>query len=439
MQREYLIDSLVAALPNRAKRYEVADEDIPNFAVRVGARTKTFILIARFGGSEHSTRQTIGKFRKMKTEEARRIAVAWNDAMKQGIDPVEVRKRERRAQALKLRCTFRSVVEDYIASLPSRQRNRNVKKEAAFIRLNLINPATNVWMNKPIAQVEDHHVSALVGAIKARGAIAQALKTLKTVRTFFNWAMLPERRMAIGLERNPIQSLTPRLMQLHAGTRTRHFLHKEMRAYLLAAAATPYPWGPFQRALIETGQRRGDVAGMRWSQIDFKENLWVIPGGTGKPEEDHIVPLSKHMFKMLRSLRSQLSPHHGDFVFSLSNGQRPVSSFGKEKKRFEVRLLAELQKIAPGKQLRPWVWHDLRRTLRTHFSGFASDQVAETAIGHGQKGIQRVYNLFKYRREIRAAFNIWSEILRKVAEGTATVSDLEHWNEPGDPTKEPRP
>lgn len=251
------------------------------------------------------------------------------------------------------------------------------------------------------------------------------MKALVMIRTFFRWAMVPDRRRAIGLEHNPVADLTPNSMSLSKGQRTRHFMYHEIRAYLLVAAATPYPWGPFQRCLIETGQRRGEVAGMRWSQVDLERKLWVIPGGSGKPDEDHHVPLSDAVVDMLRALRSEQSELHGDFVFSLSNGQRPLTSFAKEKAAFTERFLAEFEELAPGRSLRHWVWHDVRRTLRTHFSAFASDTVAETAIGHGKKGIQRVYDLFKYRRKVRAAFNTWSEILRKIFDGTAGVDDLE--------------
>ncbi|MGO7016300.1 tyrosine-type recombinase/integrase [Hyphomicrobiales bacterium] len=426
----------MSALPNTKKRYLVADADIPNFAVRVGAKKKTFVLTSRFGNSSYSTRQTIGSFKTMSTDEARRIAGAWNKLMEQGSDPIVEREKERTEELLKQRSTFESVMRDYIAYLPTRSRNRSTSKETAFIHANIIDPETNDWMGMPISKVEDEHVSKLVGAIRARGAEAQAHKALTVIRTFFNWTMLPDRRRAIGLKANPVEHLTTKLMKLRKTPRTRHFLHLELRAYLLASMATPYPWGPFQRFLIETGQRRSDVARMRWSHVDLNMRLWVIPGRSGKPEDDHHVPLSDSMVGMLEVLLARQSPNHGDFVFSLSEGQRPITNFSREKDKFDELLIAEFAKIAPGRELRHWVWHDVRRTLRSHFSGFARKEVAEAAIGHSKVGLERVYNHFEYRRELRDAFNKWSQTLQKVLQGTATIADLEHWERVELPSKE---
>ncbi|WP_296104718.1 tyrosine-type recombinase/integrase [uncultured Agrobacterium sp.] len=436
MRKEYLRDSFVSALPYTKKRYVVADADIPNFAVRVGAKKKTFVLISRFGNSSFSTRQTIGSFKTMSTDEARQIAGAWNKLIEQGSDPIEERERRRSEELLKERSTFESVMRDYIAYLPTRSKNRGAAKEEAFIHANIINPETNDWMGLPISQVRDFHVSGLVGAIRAKGAEAQAHKALSIIRTFFNWTMLPDRRRAIGLETNPVEHLTTRLMKLTKKSRTRHFLHLELRAYLLASEATPYPWGPFQRFLIETGQRRSDVARMRWSDIDLDMYLWVIPGGTGKPDDDHHVTLSDSVVQLLHGLKARQSPNHGDYVFSLSEGQRPISNFVREKARFNQEFLAQFAKIAPGKELRHWVWHDVRRTLRSHFSGFARKEVAEAAIGHSKVGLDRIYNHFEYRVELREAFNRWSKMLLKILEGTATVADLEHWERAGRRSKE---
>ena len=455
MGQEYLRDGYIRSLKHKSKRYDVTDADLPYFGVRVGARTKKFVFIARMGNSKHAVRRTIGVFcefgpaekgnedeesaapgepgarkdgkaRLLTTDEARALALSWKRLHTMGLDPDEEEQRQRRAAQEKTRSTFKSVMEDYLAALPQRTRNRSVDKDEAFIRRNIINPDTNHWMELPISEVKDFHISALVGTVAARGAPGQALKILQSVRTFYVWAMVPHRRVAIGLDRNPVADLTPRSLNMFKSSRSRHFMYEEIRAYLHASAAVPYPWGPFQRALIETGQRRGDVAKMRWSHIDFDSKLWTIPAASGKADEDHHVPLSDAMIEMLRSLQSQQSEFHADFVFSSSNGQRPLTNFSREKSTFDARFEGEFKKLAPTKQLRPWVWHDVRRTLRTHFSAFAIDEVAETAIGHGKRGIQRVYNLFKYRRQVRAAFNTWSTHLRMIADGTANPADFDH-------------
>jgi integrase len=43
-----------------------------------------------------------------------------------------------------------------------------------------------------------------------------------------------------------------------------------------------------ERAVILTGQRRNEVAGMRWSEIDLDANLWTIPGERTENDQERL-------------------------------------------------------------------------------------------------------------------------------------------------------
>ena len=63
----------------------------------------------------------------------------------------------------------------------------------------------------------------------------------------------------------------------------------------------------------------------------------------------------------------------------------------------------------------PWVIHDIRRTVRTRLASLKiSDLVAEMVIGHGRKGIQRVYDQHTYEDEMRDALKQWASRLRSI-------------------------
>lgn len=459
MDRQHLTDDLIAGLAFAAdsdSRYEVNDASVENLAVRVGSKRKSFVLVARFGGPAGNTsRRTLGRFPAMTTEAARAAAHGWNAQIDKGVDPAIEVAAARRLEALRLRSTFASVMEDYLAYIPSRKRSLHAKEDIAFIRRNILDPARNPWLHKPVSQVTDRDVANLVAAILERGAPTQALHCFKHLKRFFAWAMVPTRKTEIGLERNPIESLKAEQLELHQNVRDRVFDYEETRAYLLAAAATPYPYGPCLRTLIETGQRIGVVSGMRWSQINLARKLWIIPssrrpsatpGKTSKVGGDLPVPLSDRMIELLLSIQAAQPAGHGDFVFSTTNGQKSIDNFGKlrvaksggpptegddtAKGRFERLMREALEALAPGAEREPWVWHDVRRTVRTHLEPITGrEEVAEAAIGHGKKGVVRVYNLYKYRPEIRRGFNAWSELLRKVEQGTCSIADWEHDDE----------
>jgi hypothetical protein len=64
-----------------------------------------------------------------------------------------------------------------------------------------------------------------------------------------------------------------------------------------------------------------------------------------------------------------------------------------------------------------FVNHDIRRTVRTRLSALkVQDHIAELVIGHGRKGLQRVYDQHRYVEEKREALDKWASYLRSIVE-----------------------
>ncbi len=75
-------------------------------------------------------------------------------------------------------------------------------------------------------------------------------------------------------------------------------------------------------------------------------------------------------------------------------------------------------KLELGYVPKPWVTHDIRRTVRTRLASLrVSDIIAEMIIGHGRKGLQRVYDQHTYESEMREALELWAERLRDIVTG----------------------
>jgi integrase len=152
--------------------------------------------------------------------------------------------------------------------------------------------------------------------------------------------------------------------------------------------------------LLLTGQRRDEVAGMRWREIDLKAKLWTIPEERFKSGVSHQVPLVPDMIAILETL-----PKSFDHLFSTTQGRKPVSGYSKAKQLLD-------QRMAPATR---WTFHDLRRTCRTHLSALrVPDTVAEMVIGHGRKGLQRVYDQHQFADEMREALGLWAGQLRDI-------------------------
>lgn len=168
-----------------------------------------------------------------------------------------------------------------------------------------------------------------------------------------------------------------------------------------------YPFGPLLQILILTGQRRGEVSGMRWSELDLQSKVWTIPKERAKNGKAHSVPLSKPVLEILvgmpRFLRS-------DFVFTTS-GQAAVSGHSKYKKRLDNITGIKID----------WVLHDFRRTAASNMARLqVTPYVVEKILNHVSgtfSGVVGIYQQYGYDKEKREALDLWAEYVTGLVDG----------------------
>lgn len=401
-------------------RLQHPDELVPGLAVRVTDKgKKTFVLIARFPGSNNPTRRALGEYPVLSLKDARETAREWILLLKKGIDPREENERAKAENARKRKNTFAAVVGDYLADIPTRNRSRHAEQDDREIRRELLDPARNKWLKKPITDVTDGDIAELIGAIRDRPAPGMAYNTWGHLKAIFSWAMWPERRQGYGLTLNPTQHLQPKHFKLTKTVSTRVLSDDELRGYWATSAATPYPLGPFYQMLLLTGQRKAEVSDARWPEFDFKRKLWTVPPERFKSGQSHIVPLSEDVMKLLEELPRFEGEDSGDCLFSTTNGRKPINGFSRAKTALDTEILKALKKDDENAVLPDWVFHDIRRTVRTRLSGLrVNSDVAEMVIGHGKTGLRRVYDQYEFEPEMREALEKWaSELGKMVAPG----------------------
>lgn len=59
--------------------------------------------------------------------------------------------------------------------------------------------------------------------------------------------------------------------------------------------------GTLVKLLILTGQRRGEIVGLRWEEIDFDRDLICLPGERTKNGKSHEVPMATTVRSLLQS------------------------------------------------------------------------------------------------------------------------------------------
>jgi integrase len=386
------------------KPYDVFDID--GFGVRVSDKgTKTFILTARYPGSNNPTRRAIGHYPTVSLVKARATAAQWREWIAQGKDPAGEIDRQRVAEERRRDNSFRVVAEEFIRLAASKQRR------GAEVKRDLEKEFIARWGGRPITDITSHDVIAVLDEAVARDAPYQAHNLLGHIRRLFNWAIA---RGVYGVDHSPCDRMKPKDVIGAKAVRTRVFNDNEWRAFWRAAEGMKYPYGPLFRMLALTGQRKSEVAEAQWSEFDLMRKLWTVPAERMKADAPHIVPLTDSVIAILESLPQF---NRGDHLFSTDFGQKPVNGFSKAKVILDKAIIAELRKDNPKAKLAPFVIHDIRRSMRTGLSALpVSSDVAELVIAHARPGLRKVYDQHSFEAEKRHALELWASRLRDIVE-----------------------
>jgi integrase len=253
MPRQKLTDAFLrhAKLP-AAGQVEYWDTLTPGFGVRVsyGGR-KAFVVLTRINGKLH--RFTLGAYPNKGLGEARDDAERIIKDGAKGISPKEREAEEKRKTQANKRNTFRAVSEEFMADHAKTLRTRDEMQR--IINADLL-PA---WGDKPIASITRGDAKALIRE-KARTAPIAANRLLSLISKIFAWALdeeIIQASPAVRLRRPSEEK-----------ERERSLTDDEIRKLWPTFTAAGYPFGHGLKFLLVTGQRRGEVAGMKWSEID---------------------------------------------------------------------------------------------------------------------------------------------------------------------------
>jgi integrase len=393
MTRKTLTERGIAALKPKPGRYDAWDALVPGLAVRVSeAGHKSFVLVARYPGRKNPTRKAIADVGAITLAGAREQARAWLARIQQGIDPKLALARERQAAEAAAGNTFGAVAEKFITTeLPKQRRGHVVER---LLRKEVLPH----WKGRPVGEITHRDVRELVLKIVDRGTRAYARNVLDAIRGAFAFAV--DRGV---IDVSPTAMIKPSRITGAKAIRTRTLTDIELRALWDAAGELGYPHGPLVRMLMLTGCRLNEVAGARWREFDLAGRLWRVPSERFKSNAQHVVPLCDDAMALLTGLPRWT---RGDHVFSSTYGIKPVAAFSKMKTRVDEQM---------GGAIAGWTFHDIRRTVRTRLSELrVPEPIAELAIGHGRKGLLRIYDQSERLPEVREAMELWATKLRSI-------------------------
>jgi integrase len=181
-----------------------------------------------------------------------------------------------------------------------------------------------------------------------------------------------------------------------------------------------WPFGSLGKLLLLTGQRAGEVAGMRWSELDTQKAIWSLPGDRTKNGKAHIVFLSPPALAVIEGL--PVISNKANLVFT-TTGKSILSGLSYVKMRVDALMRDSLG------DLEPFVWHDLRRTVVTGMNEMGiQPHVIEAVVNHvsgSKSGIAGVYNRAVYAEQRKAALDSWGRYVDSlIGRGTDNVVRL---------------
>ena len=258
--------------------------------------------------------------------------------------------------------TVANVAEEFIRrSLEGEGRDRAASYISAIRRM-FDEHMLPRWRARDIRSITRRDVVALLDNIVDDGKPVLANRVLAAVRAMFNWAI---RR---GIVDASPATLVERPAEEKARERT--LCAEEIAVLWPLFAGLGYPFGPFFQAALATGQRRDEVARMRWADIDATERTWTLSGAQTKARRAHVVPLSPLAWDILSTARgaaralndvSATKQKESAYVFT-TTGDTPISGFGKAKLRVDVAAARRCAGRVGSIHAAPWTIHPPRRT-----------------------------------------------------------------------------
>lgn len=390
------------ARPPEQGRVEIWDTTLPGFGLRIAAprqgqeARKSWQVMYRVKG--RLVRETIGTTATIPdVGDARDLARLSMQTAQKGVNPVAERRRseeqDQREEA-RQRDTLSAAIDRYLDRYAVKRMRPDYFKETKRTLDRDVKPALG---SRPIREITRRDVRELLEAVVDRGSPSHANHVLAYTRAMLNWAVSNDL-----IETNPCDGLK---MPAPLVERDRALDDDEIRVFWRGCDAIGWPFGPLFKLLLLTGQRRDELAQATRAELDLDKALWTLPRERTKNDKAHVVHLSPLALEILRSL-----PTIGDkgYLFT-TNGERPVSGFGRARERLAVAM---------GEGIAPFTLHDLRRSAATGMAGTGiAPHVIDRALNHvgaAITGVARIYNRAEYLPERKAALETWAAHVQRL-------------------------
>lgn len=377
----------IEALKATGKREDIWETGRNGFGVRLSASgTVSWQYMYRFDGLPR--RMTLGKFPMMGLADAHEAHARAEKQKSLGFDPA-AEKVSNNVENRKM-----PTVEGLITQYLDAATKKSIREDKGYFNKNII---PNIGRRKA-DKVKRRDINAILDEIVTRGAPIAANRTLAALRKMYNWAISRD-----ILEFNPCTAISPPGKEQ---SRDRVLSNDELKCFmqnLPKADMLPVVKLAMQFQLI-TLQRKGEVVGMEWAEVDLNAKIWTIPNDKAKNGKSHRVPLSEMAINILA--KAQKLKGKGDWVFPSRLIGRQLTADAVSKALRKNREHLGVSGLTP---------HDLRRTGASHLASMGIPRLHISKIlNHVESGVTAVYDRYSYDNEKERALDVWGQKLNQI-------------------------
>lgn len=364
----------------------------------------------RFEGK--SKRLSLGSFPVISLSDARAKRLQAQRQIENGIDPGEIRKAQKTAQAPSTD-TFEVIAREWHERFKPTWTPGH-----ALTTITRLDRDAFPWIGaRPVGEIKAPELLSVLRRIESRGALETAHRVKSIAGQVFRYAVATGRA-----ERDPVGDLKgalPPATPVHRAALTEP---KEVAGLLRSIDS--YEGSFIVKCALQLQAlffvRPGELRHAEWSEFDFESGIWSIPAGKMKMKQDHIVPLSRQAIAILNELQPLTGT--GRYVFpSHRSATRPMSNNA---------VLSALRRM--GYTTDQMSGHGFRASARTILDEVLCQRpdFIEHQLAHAVKDpLGRAYNRTSFIEERRNMMQLWADYLDGLKAGAKVLPFPKRVNE----------
>lgn len=297
------------------------DSTVPGLGVRATAKSKAFIYQNRLDGK--ALRVTIGDVKTWGIDEARAEARRLGTLVDQGADPRLEKKqrlaevREAQKEAKRADATVGDAWSEYIEARKARWGDHHLKDHLKISKAggeprkrgkgNTQPGVLTPLLPVKLADIDSHTVGQWLQN-EAKDRPTQARLAFALLRAFLNWCDDQPRFQGLASPDACSNRLAKQTLP-RKGVKVDCLQREQLPAWFSAVQKIHNPViSAYLQILLLTGARRGELATLKWSDVDTR---WGSLAIHDKVEGERVIPLTPYVAFLIDSL-----PRRNEWVFS---------------------------------------------------------------------------------------------------------------------------